>query len=330
MLIFGAFAILSTSACTPGLPRWGEVTPYPTLTIKPTLTLIPSASPTATPTPILTVEAPPTVETSPPETPASIPAETSTPTENVPPSATPFACWSKGGYLEQKSIISPELEHPLEFQVYLPPCYYHYPEKHYPVLYLLHGLYYSDNQWVRMGLVNTANELMAAGEIPPFIIILPRDQDWSLPPTNKFGEVLVFELVLWVDNNYRTIPGSEFRAIGGLSRGGNWAIHIVLQYWGMFGALGAHSAPVFYTDGLKIPRWLDEIPPEKMPRIFLDIGEDDGDGKYMHSFEGMLTKRNIPHEWHLNPGTHNEEYWSSHLEQYLRWYSDAWREDSEG
>jgi len=33
---------------------------------------------------------------------------------------------------------------------------------------------------------------------------------------------------------------------------------------------------------------------------------------------------NIPHEWHLFTGYHEEAYWQSHLEQYLRWYTQDW------
>lgn len=318
-MLISFLLILSTSACTPGVSQTGEggwVSPTPMQT--------PPASPTVelSPTPMVTRS--PTVAPYPTDTPP--PPSAAPPTEGPQASPTPHHCWNRGGYLEKESISAAELEHPLAFQVYLPPCYYHHTEQYYPVLYLLHGLYSTDNQWVRLGVVETARTLMTEGEIPPFIIVMPRDRDWSLPPENKFGDVLVFELVLWVDNHYRTIPGHEFRAIGGLSRGGNWALHIGLQYWGMFGALGAHSAPVFYTDGLKISRWLDEIPPEKMPRIFIDIGENDGDGEYIHIFEDMLNERGIPHEWHLNPGTHNEEYWGAHLEQYLLWYSETWGE----
>lgn len=303
--------MLSASACTSSLDRWGEVTPYPTLTPIPSPTLRISASPTLAPTP----------------TPTTSPTPDPSPTATSPPSSTPLACWSEGGKLEKRAINSPQLEDPLEYQVFTPPCYEHFADKHYPVLYLLHGLYYSDNQWLRMGAHTTANTLMAEGEIPPFIIIFPRDHIWTLPPENKFGEVLVRDLVPWIDSHYRTIPGNEYRAIGGLSRGGNWAIHIVLQYWDIFGALGAHSAPIFYSDGLRLSDWLDEIPSEEMPRIFLDIGQDDKDNNYILSFEEMLRERGIPHEWHLNSGSHNEEYWISHLDQYLLWYSEAWREE---
>ena len=41
-------------------------------------------------------------------------------------------------------------------------------------------------------------------------------------------------------------------------------------------------------------------------------------------FEELLNQRGIPHEWYLFSGYHNEDYWSEHLEMYLRWYSRTW------
>ena len=38
----------------------------------------------------------------------------------------------------------------------------------------------------------------------------------------------------------------------------------------------------------------------------------------------VLRKAGIPHEWNLYPGLHNYSYWSSHLEEYLLWYSAGW------
>jgi S-formylglutathione hydrolase FrmB len=96
-------------------------------------------------------------------------------------------------------------------------------------------------------------------------------------------------------------------------------------YWGFFGEIGAHSTPTFVTDGPPVVRgWLAEIPPEELPRIFMDAGEDDIWLRYTLQFEDVLNQEDIPHEWYLFPGQHNEDYWSSHIEQYLRWYAQDW------
>ena len=214
----------------------------------------------------------------------------------------------------------------MEYRVYLPPCYDEQPERLYPVLYLIHGQNYNHDQWDRLGVDETADAMIASGDIPPLIIVLPRDRSWEQPTDDNFGTVLAEGLIPSIDKNYRTIPERAMRAIGGLSRGAGWAVHLGLRYWDLFGALGAHSLPVFWTDTRHVRAWLDAIPMEQMPRIYLDIGDKDRQ-QILESavwFENLLTEKNIPHEWYLNHGYHEEDYWQAHMEDYLRWYTIDW------
>jgi enterochelin esterase-like enzyme len=215
---------------------------------------------------------------------------------------------------------------PLDYIVYLPPCYDQLPERRFPVLYLIHGQNYNNDQWDRLGADETADALIASGEIPPFIMVFPRDRSWAQPTEDRFGEVLVTSLIPHIDQEYRTLPDRAYRAIGGLSRGAGWAVHLGLKEWELFGAIGANSLPVFWTDTAHVAEWLDAIPKESLPRIYLDIGEKDRPTILQSAiwFENLLTEKNIPHEWHLFSGYHEEAYWESHVEQYLRWYTKGW------
>jgi enterochelin esterase-like enzyme len=191
---------------------------------------------------------------------------------------------------------------------------------------LLHGQYYTDDQWIRLGAPKTSDALIAGGEVAPFLIVMPRDQVWKRPSKDPFGQALVEELLPWMDTHYRTLPGREDRAIGGLSRGAAWAVHLGLLHWELFGAVGAHSLPVFLEDELDIEDWINQVPIETFPRVYLDIGDHDN-AKVLESavwFEELLTKSGVPHEWHLFSGEHDESYWYSHVEQYLRWYAAEW------
>jgi len=229
--------------------------------------------------------------------------------------------------MEQSSLSSPLLRLPMEFKVYLPPCYAQQSERRYAVLYLIHGQNYDQEQWDRLGVDETADRLMAAGAIPPFIIVLPRDRSWAQPDEDPFSQVLSQSLISAIDQTYRTLPERRYRAIGGLSRGAGWAIHLGLSRWELFGAIGAHSLPVFWADTAHIRQWLEAIPEDQLPRIYLDIGEKDRPSilKSALWFENLLTQEGIPHEWHLFPGYHEEAYWQAHVEDYLRWYSAGWK-----
>jgi enterochelin esterase-like enzyme len=235
-------------------------------------------------------------------------------------------CMAAGGHVEEFKFDSEYLDAGMQFRVYTPPCYDELPEQRYPVLYLVHGQTFNDDQWDRLGADEAANELIAAGEVAPFLIVMPSDISSNQPSLDHFGEAVIEELLPWVDANYRTLADREHRAVGGLSRGASWAIHLGLTHPKLFAAMGGHSPPVFVEDAPKVRGWLDTIPAELMPRIWLDIGERDQRSILDSAiwFEGLLSERNIAHEWYLFAGDHSEAYWSSHVELYLRWYAQDW------
>ncbi len=236
------------------------------------------------------------------------------------------SCLSDTGDIEQAKLTTSWLKNPLEYRVYTPPCYSHNLDQNYPVLYLIHGYGFNDDQWERLAVGEIADRLITSGKIPPLVMVMPHDQNHNvLPPENQFGEALVFDLITTIDSIYRTIPERQYRAIGGISRGGNWAIHLGLNYWNIFGAIGGHSAPLFVTDGLpKVDGWLQKIPPEYFPRMYLDSGEGDRWTDNVIRLAGILNDFGVPHELHIFPGGHNETYWSPHIEHYLRWYTEEW------
>ncbi len=242
------------------------------------------------------------------------------------PTPESLACLESGGRIEQGDLRTNLLPLPLSYRIYLPPCYDELPGESYPVLYLIHGQNFNDDQWDRLGVDETADELIAAGEIPALLIVMPRDRSWSQPTEDMFGQVVFEQLLPWIDENYRTIPEREYRAIGGLSRGAGWALHIGFSHWESFGAIGMHSLPVFWTDLPDIRAWLAGIPRDQLPRIYLDLGDKDRPQitKSAVWFEELLTEEDIPHEWHLYPGYHEEAYWQEHVEEYIRWYTQGW------
>lgn len=265
---------------------------------------------------------PPTASPTPTRSPTLAP----TPTASPSPTATPLTCWREGGHFEHGSLHSDLLKLPMEYSVYLPPCYDQQPDRRYPVLYMIHGMSYNHDQWDRLGADEAADALVAGGEVNPFIIVMPRDRSWDAPEADPFGQVLVDALIPFIDETYRTLPEREYRAVGGLSRGAGWAIHLGLSRWELFGAFGGHSPPVFWSDTRWVRSWLAAIPPESMPRIYLDIGEKDRETIMLSAlwFENLLNEEGIPHEWYLFSGRHDEAYWSAHVMDYLRWYAAGW------
>ena len=247
---------------------------------------------------------------------------TVTPSPNPTFTVTPLACLTNPGRVEE-GRLEPTTP-PQEFRIYLPPCYDEKTDEHYPVLYLLHGQTYTDDQWIRLGAVDVADGLILSGESIPFIIVFPDDRYWNLPPGPGFGERLVEELIPYIDSTYRTLPDRRHRAIGGMSRGAGWSLRLGLTHWDMFGAIGLHSLAVLQKDASEIRDWLWDIPASSRPRIFMDVGDNDQELEMAQRVEAQFNEFGLTHEWHLYSGAHTEEYWSAHVEEYIQWYAEGW------
>jgi enterochelin esterase-like enzyme len=213
----------------------------------------------------------------------------------------------------------------LSYQVYLPPCYFSSAEPAgYPVIYLLHGLMSEYDQWIRIGVVEAMDALIAEGEISPTIIVLPQEINMDPPQTSRYDDVIIEELIPWIDLIYDTRAEKTFRAIGGVSRAAGWAVRIGFEHPSLFSRVGAHSLPLFDADGGKVIAWMTQSPKEEIPAVFIDIGRDDAEWQTAQTFANQLNEFNLPHEWYLFTGGHTEAYWSSHLPQYLDWYTRNW------
>jgi len=235
-------------------------------------------------------------------------------------------CLANSGEFEYFDLESAFLDNGLQFRVWLPPCYGRQSDNDYPVLYLIHGQTFTDEQWDRIGADEAAARAISNQEYAPFIIVMPFDLSSTQPSIDPFRDAFIQELIPFVDANFRTLNNREYRALGGLSRGASWALHFALHYPELFSAVGGHSPPVFVEDAPRMVAILESVSAEDMPRIWLDIGEKDQQSILNSAiwFEELLTEMKIQHIWHLFPGFHNEEYWSSHVALYLEWYSQGW------
>jgi enterochelin esterase-like enzyme len=233
-------------------------------------------------------------------------------------------CLQAGGSVHSESFSSYNLGEDLQYEVYLPPCYHDDVERTYPVLYLLHGLSFNQDQWLRLGVAGQMDQLSADGSIAPFIIIMPGEARFQPPYVSAFADALVKELIPWVDQQYRTQPEKPNRAIGGLSRGAAWAVHLAFENHHLFSSVGAHSLPLFEIDGGRLSTWLAQNPADELPDFWIDIGRVDPERVSAQNFADQLNANHIPHTWYLFNGGHTEAYWSAHLAEYLRWYARDW------
>jgi enterochelin esterase-like enzyme len=232
-------------------------------------------------------------------------------------------CAYTSGTVKEISMPSKLLTRPLEIKVYLPPCYSETRNPGYPVLYMLHGQTYGNDQWVRLGLLAKADELITAGTVTPMIIVLPYEMSWTVgPEESSFDETFIQELIPFIDETYNGCAERSCRAIGGLSRGGNWAVYLGFSHPEEFAAIGAHSAPLFYGEIQRITAVLQtKGAVSTLPAIYIDAGNRDENISQVLAYVDLFKKYNVPYTFTEFTGYHAEEYWSAHTGDYLQWYS---------
>ena len=128
------------------------------------------------------------------------------------------------------------------FMIYLPDEYKN-TTKHYPVIYYLHGG--NGNQREGKWLMSEMDKAIATKKMPPVIIVSVQ----ALPigwycnaNTSAEGvisgpveDVLVKNLVPYIDAHYRTVANSSGRGLEGWSMGGFGAIRLAFKYPDLFG-----------------------------------------------------------------------------------------------
>ena len=214
--------------------------------------------------------------------------------------------------------------------VYLPPDYEENANTRYPVLYLLHGWPYDDAHWDVLGADEAADVGIQAGILSPFIIVMPKGNEVMYIRTSggdrSFEGQVVNDLIPHVEGTYRTWAEREGRVIGGISRGGVWALEIAFSYPDLFAAVGAHSPAISVNMAPSVydPFYLLENSGVAALRIYLDAGDADWAREGTEELHQALDVQGIAHEFEVHSGGHSVWLWSAHVAEYLAFYTSGW------
>src|ERR1700761_8314033 len=134
------------------------------------------------------------------------------------------------------------------YLVYLPPGYK--ASRHYPVLYLLHGMPGKPEVFVDIANLDVRlDNLLSEGHLRPMIMVFPdgringsvySDSEWANTPSGAYANS-VLDVVKNVDKRFATIRRRKDRVIGGFSAGAYGAINIALHHLPMFGSVEVWS-----------------------------------------------------------------------------------------
>jgi S-formylglutathione hydrolase FrmB len=241
------------------------------------------------------------------------------------------------------------MQRELPFRVILPENYETSKEK-YPVLYLLHGLFGSCDNWLEL---TALKDYLADKRL---LVVLPEGfhnwySDSATIEKDKFESSFINELIPAVEANYRIFENREKRAVAGLSMGGFGALKFALKRPDLFvfaGSMsGAFDAPRlsatnkgFGWDELQ-PSVLEvfgnapsrtrtdndlfeiigQMPAEKTnsaPYIYIDCGLADGFLGVNRELSSLLEEKGMAFEYHEVAGGHDWNYWDKQVQIILR------------
>ena len=149
------------------------------------------------------------------------------------------------------NLLGDPTEQPVS--IYLPPDYEAARSRRYATVYLLHGYGGKVGDWTTHGyqgldLQPAMDELIASGELPPMIVVVPNGRNAYLGSfftnssvTGRWEDAIANDLVAFVDGRFRTIPDARSRGIAGHSMGGYGAIMLALDHPETFGSVYAMS-----------------------------------------------------------------------------------------
>ena len=128
--------------------------------------------------------------------------------------------------------------------VFLPASYATEPNRHYPVIYALHGYSIGAEQWTHeIHVPQTIEGAVALGG-RDMIVVLPDSKTLhngsmysSSVTTGDFEQFIAHDVVEYIDAHYRTIAKRSSRGLVGHSMGGYGATRIGMKHADVFGSL---------------------------------------------------------------------------------------------
>lgn len=168
------------------------------------------------------------------------------------------------------------MENQRTLQIYLPPGYADSPSTRYPVIYA----HYGQDAVDKMHLPQIMDR-MIGGKMKPVIgvfIHLNADNGYreiSGELKEKYMDMVVEELVPYIDQHYRTIARADQRVSMGQSAAGFLSILMALKYPQVWGGVGSQSTNADGQLGAEIMEAVEQGPASLKTRFFVHWGRYD-------------------------------------------------------
>jgi enterochelin esterase-like enzyme len=210
--------------------------------------------------------------------------------------------------------------------IYTPPGYS--TDTLYPVLYLLHGLGGNETHWTAAGSADTIlDNLIAEGLAVPMIVVMPFGSMQGASDFNGYGEfeeVIVPDLIPYIEENFSVAANQANRAIAGLSMGGGQSFNVGFSNIDVFAYIGPFSAAPNTGSPEQIVQDPEAVK-QLVKFIFIACGDADDLLSNSENWHNYLTEQAIPHTYQLEAGEgHTFTVWKRSLYNFAqRIFTDA-------
>lgn len=238
--------------------------------------------------------------------------------------------------------------------VYEPPGYDHEPGRRYPVLYLHDGQNLFSAQTAAFGVAWdahwTADRLIAAGSIPPLIMVgifntPDRISEYTWIEGGRdgggkgklYGRFLFEEVKPFIDEEYRTLPDCLNTGMGGSSLGALVSLTLAWQFPGFLSRCAILSPSLWWSNGRILPDLEEDNGWMRTIRFWLDMGTREGASHAIYG-AGLTHARRLAEilrQAGLRPefdfcyreipdGNHCEAAWAARFDDVLKFLYGPW------
>jgi poly(hydroxyalkanoate) depolymerase family esterase len=225
--------------------------------------------------------------------------------------------------------------------IYLPPGYDDGSHR-YPVLYLLHGAFGWQDDWLVQGDAQAIlDRVRAADPAADLIVVMPDggyDGRWLDDGGIRHETYVVDHVIPYVDRWFRTIPDRRGRAMSGLSNGGAGTLRMAAHHPDLFGVVTAMSpaTPVntaadrtdvhaVWNDPTEVAANLNEVELAIIYGLTCGTPEECQANAAGYAFEGacctnevyrakLEAVRDRPYRYEATDGAHTWYFWQRWLE----------------
>ena len=232
------------------------------------------------------------------------------------------------GAIAEVHYYSTVLNRTRRLHVYTPPGYERNRDV-YPVLYLLHGAFDSDDSWSTVGRAGfILDNLIAARDARPMIVVMPDGHTSSFSGGGgleiaDFVREFTRDIKPHIETNYRIRGGRASTAIAGLSMGGAQTLDIVLGNLTSYAYVGVYSSGVFgITDNADWKnRHREQLDDSALRRelelVWFSTGKDDFLLETTKATVAMLEKHGFDVDYEESAGGHTWINWREYLTKFV-------------